>query len=205
MSRRLLERARSLRRAHASSGGNQGSPWLAEGSAMSAERRSVIFEVVTRLVFHTMVLWSLHLLFSGHNHPGGGFAAGLVAGLALAVRYLAGARDELRAAAPVLPGLLLGAGLFLSAGSGLVSMAFGGDVLQSWVFDLHLPLVGSVHVVTSLFFDIGVYLVVIGLVLDILRSLGSAIDTMQEQEEQDEPDPTVLPTAHGPRGAEGRS
>jgi multicomponent Na+:H+ antiporter subunit A len=202
--RKLLEQARSLRRAHASTGGNEGSPWLAEGSALSAERRSVIFEVVTRLVFHTMVLWSLYLLFSGHNHPGGGFAAGLVAGLALAVRYLAGARDELRAAAPVQPGLLLGAGLFLSAGTGLVSMAFGGDVLQSWVFDLHLPLVGSVHVVTSLFFDIGVYLVVIGLVLDILRSLGSAIDTMVEQEADDEPDPTALPTAHGPRGAEGR-
>src|SRR5699024_8802364 len=144
----------------------------------------------------------LYLLFSGHNHPGGGFAAGLVAGLALTVRYLAGERDELRAAAPVMPGVLLGAGLFLSAGTGLVAMVFGGHVLQRWVFDLHLPLVGDVHVVTSLFFDIGVYLVVIGLVLDILRSLGSGLDTLIEREGTDGTDQPGQP---GRPGAEQRS
>ncbi|WP_137120111.1 Na+/H+ antiporter subunit A [Segeticoccus rhizosphaerae] len=197
VSRRLVANARSLRRTHASLGGNEGSPWLAEGSAMPPERRSVLFEVVTRLIFHTIILWSLYLLFSGHNHPGGGFAAGLVAGLALAVRYLAGERDELRAAAPIMPGLLLGAGLFLSAGTGLASLAFGGDVLQSWIFDLHLPPIGDVHLVTSVFFDIGVYLVVIGLILDILRSLGSGLDQLIEAGD----DPSVPPpSAHLLRG-----
>jgi len=37
-----------------------------------------------------------------------------------------------------------------------------------------------VHLVTSLFFDIGVYLVVVGLVLDILRSVGAEIDRRAE-------------------------
>ena len=78
------------------------------------------------------------------------------------------------------PGLLLGAGLFLSAGVGLVSMLAGGDVLQSWIRDVPLPVVGKVHLVTSLFFDVGVLLVVIGLMLDVLRSLGSAIDQQSE-------------------------
>lgn len=86
--------------------------WLAAGAELEPHRRSTIFEVVTRLVFHTIVLWSLYLLFSGHNDPGGGFAAGLVFGLALALRYLAGRGYELRLAAPVMPGLLLGSGLF---------------------------------------------------------------------------------------------
>ena len=58
----------------------------------------------------------------------------------------------------------------------VVSMLVGGDVLQSWTFDIPVPLLGKVHLVTSVFFDIGVYLVVIGLMLDILRSLGSALD-----------------------------
>jgi multicomponent Na+:H+ antiporter subunit A len=180
--RRLVRRARSLRSTHAAVGGNQGSPWLAEGKSVPTERRSTMFEVVTRLVFHTIMVWSLYLLFSGHNHPGGGFAAGLVAGLALAVRYLAGERDELRAAAPIMPGVLLGVGLFLSASSGLMSMLVRGEVLQSWTFDLQLPLIGGSHLVTSVFFDIGVYFVVIGLMLDILRSLGSGIDTQIESE-----------------------
>ena len=53
-------------------------------------------------------------------------------------------------------------------------------MLQSWILDLHLPVIGDVHLVTSLFFDIGVYLVVVGLVLDILRSLGAEIDRRAE-------------------------
>ncbi|MDM7829959.1 Na+/H+ antiporter subunit A [Cellulomonas edaphi] len=154
--------------------------WLRAGSTLAPQRRSVVFEVVVRLLFQTMIVYSLFLLFSGHNAPGGGFAAGLVTGIALIVRYLAGGRYELGEAAPVQPGLLLGLGLFLSAGVGLFALVLGGSVLQSWIIDVHLPVVGDLHVVTSVFFDIGVYLVVVGLVLDILRSLGAELDRRAE-------------------------
>ncbi|RMI12466.1 Na+/H+ antiporter subunit A [Cellulomonas triticagri] len=160
----------------------QSREWLRAGRTLAPRRRSVVFEVVVRLLFHTMIVYSLFLLFSGHNAPGGGFAAGLVTGIALIVRYLAGGRYELGEAAPVQPGLLLGSGLFLSAGVGLGALLFGGSVLQSWIIDVSLPLVGDIHLVTSLFFDIGVYLVVVGLVLDILRSLGAEIDRQSEAE-----------------------
>ncbi|MCL2464166.1 MAG: Na+/H+ antiporter subunit A, partial [Micrococcales bacterium] len=140
----------------------------------------VIVEVVVRLIFRTMLLYSLYLLFSGHNRPGGGFAAGLVAGLALTVRYLAGGRYELGDALPLQPGLLLGVGLALSAGVGLVAQAAGGSVLQAWAFAVHLPVLGEVHITTSLGFDVGVYLVVVGLVLDVLRSLGAELDRRAE-------------------------
>jgi len=162
--------------------------WLRAGRTLAPQRRSVIFEVVVRLLFHTMIVYSVFLLFSGHNAPGGGFAAGLVTGIALIVRYLAGGRYELGEAAPVQPGLLLGGGLFLSAGVGLVAQLVGGSVLQSWQLDLHLPIVGDLHLVTSLFFDIGVYLVVVGLVLDVLRSLGAEIDRRAETGEDGEID-----------------
>jgi len=158
----------------------RGREWLQAGRTLAPQRRSVIFEVVARLLFHTMIVYSVYLLFSGHNAPGGGFAAGLVTGIALIVRYLAGGRYELGEAAPVQPGLLLGLGLFLSAGVGIVALLVGGSVLESWILDLHVPLIGDVHLVTSLFFDIGVYLVVVGLVLDILRSLGAEIDRRAE-------------------------
>lgn len=159
--------------------------WLSAGKTLAPQRRSVIFEVVVRLLFHTMLVYSIYLLFSGHNAPGGGFAAGLVTGIALIVRYLAGGRYELGEAAPVQPGLLLGLGLFLSAGVGLVAQLAGGSVLQSWILDIHLPVIGDIHLVTSLFFDVGVYLVVVGLVLDILRSLGAEIDRRAETGEDD--------------------
>lgn len=155
--------------------------WLSAGRTLAPQRRSVIFEVVTRVLFHAMVVFALFLLFSGHNAPGGGFAAGLVVGIALIVRYLAGGRYELGEAAPVHPGLLLGTGLFLSAGVGLVAFLLTGNVLGSEVYDLSLPLIGEIHLVTSLFFDVGVFLVVVGLVLDILRTLGAEIDRHTER------------------------
>lgn len=159
--------------------------WIRAGATLAPGRRSVIFEVVTRLLFHLMILFAVYLLFSGHNAPGGGFAAGLVVGIALMVRYLAGGRYELGEAAPVHPGLLLGTGLFLSAGVGLVSLVLTGNPLRSLLIDLELPLLGEVHFVTSLFFDVGVFLVVVGLVLDILRSLGAEIDRQAELEGHD--------------------
>ncbi|WP_433537573.1 Na+/H+ antiporter subunit A [Micromonospora sp. CA-249363] len=150
--------------------------WLRGGPTLYEEQRSIVLEVVIRLIFHTVVLFSLFLLFSGHNAPGGGFSGGLVAGLALVVRYLAGGRYELTDAAPVGAGLILGAGLALAVGTGAVALLAGGSVLESAKLDVSLPLVGDVHLVTSLFFDIGVYLIVIGLLLDILRSLGAEVD-----------------------------
>ncbi|WP_083941464.1 Na+/H+ antiporter subunit A [Sanguibacter suarezii] len=150
--------------------------WLPGGRTLSPLRRSVIFEVVTRLLFHSMIVFAFFLLFSGHNAPGGGFAAGIVVGIALIVRYLAGGRYELGEALPIQPGVLLGTGLFLSAGVGLGALMLGGEVLQSVIVEFTLPAFGHVKLVTSLFFDLGVFLVVIGLILDILRSLGSEID-----------------------------
>lgn len=156
--------------------------WLTAGRTLAPQRRSVVFEVATRLLFHSLVVFSLFLLLSGHNAPGGGFAGGLVAGIALVIRYLAGGRYELGEAAPVHPGLLLGAGLFLSVGAGLLPLFFGGVPLQSFIVEAPIPIIGEVKLVTTLFFDIGVYLLVIGLVLDLLRSLGAEIDKQTDQD-----------------------
>ena len=157
--------------------------WLAASAALAPERRSVILEVVTRILFHTILVFSLFLLFSGHNEPGGGFAGGLVAGLALVLRYLAGGRYELGEAAPVDPGLLLGVGLLFSGGTGVAGLLLGADVLQTAILETTLPVLGDIKLVTSLFFDVGVYLIVVGLVLDILRSLGAELDRQVDEDD----------------------
>ncbi|KRF12340.1 cation:proton antiporter [Nocardioides sp. Soil797] len=158
--------------------------WLAGPRTLTPDRRSIIFEVVTRLMFHTMVVLSIYLLFAGHNHVGGGFAAGMVTGLALMVRYLAGGRYELDEAAPVDAGMLMGTGLFVATAAALAPLAFGGAVLQSAQIDFHLGVLGDPHVVTSMFFDIGVYLVVVGLILDLLRTFGARLDRQILREER---------------------
>ena len=150
--------------------------WLPGSRTLAPEKRSIVFEVIVRLLFHTLIVISVYLLLAGHNAPGGGFAAGMTTGLALVIRYLAGGRYELDEAAPVDAGRLIGGGLAVAALAALLPLAFGGVVLQSAVIDLHVPLLGDLHLVSSALFDVGVYLVVVGLVLDLLRALGSHID-----------------------------
>ena len=162
----------------------QRDPFLVAGRTLAPENRSLMLEVVTRLIFHSILIVSLYLLLAGHNLPGGGFAGGLLAGLALALRYLAGGRYELSEASPVNAGVLLGSGLLISGAYALSPLLWGGDVFTSYAFDLHLPVFGEVHLVTALIFDIGVYLVVVGLILDVLRSLGGKIDENLEQERE---------------------
>ncbi|OLT14041.1 hypothetical protein BJF78_20285 [Pseudonocardia sp. CNS-139] len=52
--------------------------------------RTLLLETTTRVLFPTVLVFSLYLLFVGHYGPGGGFSAGLVAGLAFVLRYVAG-------------------------------------------------------------------------------------------------------------------
>lgn len=166
----------------AAAGSPDGTTWLLGGNLVAPQHRSLVLEVSARLVFPTIMVLSVYFLFSGHNAPGGGFAGGLVAGLALVVRYLAGGRYELGETVPVDAGLILGVGLLFAGGTTVTSLAVGAPVLSSAVFEVTLPLLGELKLVTALFFDIGVYLVVVGLVLDILRSLGAGLDSVAENE-----------------------
>ena len=150
--------------------------WLVGGQRVRPENRSIMLEVVVRILFHTIIIVSLYLLFAGHNLPGGGFAGGLVAGMALVMRYVAGGRYELGAAAPADAGRLLGFGMAIAVACAIVPLFFGAAPLTSAWFEVELPVLGHIEFVTSTLFDVGVYLVVIGLVLDVLRSLGAEVD-----------------------------
>ncbi|EME18280.1 monovalent cation/H+ antiporter subunit A [Rhodococcus triatomae BKS 15-14] len=150
--------------------------WLLGGDLIDPRHRSLILEVTTRMVFPTMMVLSVYFFFSGHNAPGGGFAGGLTAGLALVLRYLAGGRYELGETVPIDAGKILGLGLIFAAGTALTSLFLGAPVLSSATIELTLPLLGDIKLVTALFFDLGVYLIVVGLVLDVLRSLGARLD-----------------------------
>jgi len=173
--RPLVETTDGLRIETAENSANQRA-WLVGGTTMASESRSMILEVIVRILFHTIIVISIYLLFAGHNLPGGGFAGGLVAGLALVMRYVAGGRYELGIAAPTDAGRMLGLGMLVAVSTAAAPMIFGLNPLTRAVWEAEIPVIGHIEFVTSTFFDIGVYLVVIGLVLDVLRSLGAEVD-----------------------------
>ncbi len=136
-------------------------------------RRSVVLETAVRLVFHTVLVFGVYLLFAGHNQPGGGFVGGLVAGCAFVLRYASTGRDEIDRAVPVDPVLPLGGGLLLAAGTGAAAWLLGADYLAGDYVELDVPVLGVVKATSALAFDLGVFLVVVGLVLLVLRTLGA--------------------------------
>jgi multicomponent Na+:H+ antiporter subunit A len=139
-------------------------------------KRSLILDTVVRAEFHTLLVVSVYLLFAGHNQPGGGFAGGLVAGAAFALRYVSGGVGEVREAIRVRPPTLLGSGLLLATVTEVVPLALGESVAEHDSLSADLPLLGTVKTTTVLFFDAGVYLVVLGMVLMVLEVLGDDVD-----------------------------
>ena len=134
---------------------------------------SVVLETAVRLVFHTVLVFGVYLLFAGHNQPGGGFVGGLVCGAAFTLRFVARGRAGLAEAVPVEPALPLGLGIVLAALTGSASWVLGEDFLRSGTALLALPVLGDVKLTSALAFDTGVFLVVVGVVLALLRTLGA--------------------------------
>jgi len=155
--------------------------WLRGSELRDPKHRSLVLEVATRLIFPLVMVLSFYFFFAGHNVPGGGFAGGLTAGLALVLRYLAGGRYELGETLPFDAGKILGLGLAFSGGTALASMLLGAPVLSSATIQFDMLGFGHIKIVTAIFFDLGVYLVVVGLVLDVLRSLGARLDVELEE------------------------
>ena len=164
---------------------DNGSQWLASLPHTDIQRsRSLMVDVTTRLLFPSMMVLAAYFFFAGHNAPGGGFAGGLVAALAIALRYLAGGREEFEVAFPIDANRVLGTGLLLSAGTALIPMFFGKTPLTSHYWEIPVPWIGDVTVVSALAFDAGVFLIVIGLVLHIIESLGSQLDRDEDMRKQ---------------------
>jgi len=136
-------------------------------------RRTLLLEAITRVIHPSMLVVASYLLLVGLHRPGGGFAAGLVVGLGMVLRRLAGGSRELWEITPVPPGVLLGTGLFLTAGYGLAGLLWTGDPLSGAVYTVDLGPLGHLELATSLIFEAGIAVIVTGLVLDILRTLGA--------------------------------
>ncbi|WP_216206607.1 MnhB domain-containing protein [Amycolatopsis aidingensis] len=164
--------------------------WLLAEHSTHGWPRSLLLEVSTRVIFPTVLVVSLYLLFAGHHYAGGGFTGGLVAGLAFVLRYVAGGSAEIAAATRIRPPVLIGYGLTVAVLTALVPVAFGEPVLSSAVWTLHPPVLGELEIVSSLALDIGVYLLIVGVVLDLLRTLGAGIENRElERQHEEEAEP----------------
>lgn len=142
---------------------------------LDGTRRSLILNETVNGLTPVLLMFSVFLTLRGHNAPGGGFAGGLVMAAAIVLRYLASGVEGVRSLR-VDPILLTGAGLLLAIAVGSGAVASGHDFGESTIWTLHPPLIGEVKVVSSALFDIGVHIVVVGVVMSILVAFVEADD-----------------------------
>ena len=132
--------------------------------------RTIIFRTIAPYLSALMVLFSIFVLLRGHNEPGGGFIGGLIAASALAIFGIACGVASVRRAIVFHPMRVSGFGLFLSALAGLPSIFKAQAFMTSQWLEVHVFGV-EVALSTPLFFDIGVYLVVVGAIGSIALAL----------------------------------
>ncbi|QPC42017.1 Na+/H+ antiporter subunit B [Kaustia mangrovi] len=132
---------------------------------------TLILRTITPLLTALMVLFSIFVLLRGHNEPGGGFIAGLIAASAFALYGIACGVQPVRRALLFHPISISGLGMFLAALSGLPSALVNSPYLTGlwWVPELSEGT--KVALSTPLIFDIGVWLVVVGAITGIALAL----------------------------------
>jgi multicomponent Na+:H+ antiporter subunit B len=126
---------------------------------------SSILRTAARVLMPLLLLFALFLLLRGHNEPGGGFVGGLIVAAAFALHAIAYGVAASRRALVVQPSTLLGAGLLVALLSGLLAVIVGQPFLTSQWITIGITLG------TPLIFDVGVFLVVIGVVLTMTFTL----------------------------------
>ena len=147
-------------------------------TAPSRTRRSVVLTETVNGLTPVLVLFSIFLTLRGHNAPGGGFSGGLVMGSAVVLRYLAAGPRGLRSLR-IDPIVLIGAGLLIAVVVGLTSLAADGSFLESAIWKFEVVVLGDVKIVSSSLFDIGVHVLVVGVVMAVVVALAEAGDEMR--------------------------
>lgn len=153
------------------------------GLKWNEDNHPVIMQTLTRLLFPLMIIVAAFIFIRGHNLPGGGFIAGLIASVAIIVQYLSNGIGWTSIRLKFDMHWVIGLGLLIATLTGLVSMGLGYPFLTTTFTYLNWPVVGKFEIASALAFDLGVFLVVVGATVLALVQLGNLSNASHEKEE----------------------
>ena len=136
---------------------------------------SVILRTAVRFILPLTFLYAAYAALKGHNGPGGGFIAGLIASVGLCTYRMSYGDRAFHRLLPIHPRWLVFVGLGLTAGVAALPLLFGQPLLRSASTTLHLG-GADIHLVSATAFDLGVLLVVVGVAVGMISRLGEELD-----------------------------
>ena len=143
----------------------------AQSAADTAQGYLLVPAVLVRAVLPVAAMLAVYLFMRGHNQPGGGFVAGLVLSVAFILQYIVSGTRWVEANMVLMPQKWIAVGLLTATTTGLGSLALGYPFLTSHTAHLQLPWLGSIHLPSALFYDIGIFTLVVGATLLVLTAL----------------------------------
>jgi len=133
---------------------------------------TIILKIASKYLLPLLLLFSVFILLRGHYLPGGGFVGGLVASIAFVLHAFANGIEKTRELLRMHPGFLMPLGLSISLISALFPYLSGMPFMTGIWYPEKVAIIGSLG--TALFFDVGVFLVVVGATLTIIFSIAES-------------------------------
>ncbi|MBS9525196.1 Na+/H+ antiporter subunit B [Litoribacter ruber] len=135
--------------------------------------KTIIFKTASSYLLPLLLLFAIFILLRGHYLPGGGFVGGLIAAIAFVIHSFANGIEKTRGIIKFHPGFLMPIGLALALIAAIAPLFTGGALMTGLWFENPVPVIGMVG--SALFFDIGVFLVVVGVTLTIIFTISETI------------------------------
>jgi len=132
--------------------------------------KTLILKTASDILLPVLLLFSVFILLRGHYLPGGGFVGGLIAAIAFVLDAFANGLKNTRKIIKIHPGFLMPLGLLISFSSAVAPVFFQDLPFMTGLWASgHIPVIGKVG--SALFFDTGVYFVVVGVSLTIIFTI----------------------------------
>lgn len=132
---------------------------------------NLILRSTTSLIVFVLLGFAIYLLFAGHNSPGGGFVGGLTTSAAILLMYMSYGEKNVERILPINYIYLVPLGLLIATLTGLGALLFNAPFLTHVLYSVYIPFFGFIPIGTALFFDIGVYVTVLGTTMSIILTI----------------------------------
>ena len=138
--------------------------------------RNIILEKIVVLFLKVMLVFALYLLVRGHNNPGGGFIAAIIASTGFVFYAIIFGTKKVEKLLQLSTHQWMGIGLLLALISALLPLFFSQEIQTGLWLPADFPILGSLHLGTPLLFDTGVFLTVSGVILTIILSIMEVLE-----------------------------
>ncbi|MEP1765789.1 MAG: monovalent cation/H+ antiporter subunit A [Sulfitobacter sp.] len=132
---------------------------------LAGDMHPTMMVVLTRVLMPVVIMVAFYVFWRGHNEPGGGFIAGLIASIGLVMQYMASGYNWATDRQRYPHQSVIGAGVLIAGLTGMGAWFVGKPFLTSDFTYVRIPPFEKFELATAALFDLGVFLAVVGAVM----------------------------------------